>query len=441
MGSKREMTDQIDIDTKKTIKKKYKVNNELYSEEDFMKDCPNSDFIPTILPAVKRLIAIGDIHGDLKLAIASFKLANLIDDDYNWIADPAETVVVQVGDQIDSCRPIPQVYDCHRKKYPDDKQDDMNVIDFFNNINKKAMDAGGAVYSLLGNHELMNAEGRFDYVSHDNFVEFNYTDDDDQVYEGPKGRKDAFKTGGPISTMLACTRPSVLVVGSTMFIHAGVLPVLAKRLDHLNIDSDTKLKYLNSVVRKWLLRKLSEKQDKENKQMFVNDLKVSPFWTRIYGTIPENVDIDSNECFTSVKKTLEVFKLGQLVVGHTPQLFTNKTGINGTCYEKDDDTNKLYRVDGGFSKAFKIFDNNDMVQVLEIIDDTIFNIISDKKISRPGIKMEIGRNDRNGRSDGNERTAKDVVKDIAYIYSQNRLSEKMKNNNKKTTKKLAKLIY
>ena len=60
-------------------------------------------------PKVKKLIAIGDIHGDLSVAIKSLKLAEVIDinipnntKDINkikWIG--GKTVVVQLGDQID----------------------------------------------------------------------------------------------------------------------------------------------------------------------------------------------------------------------------------------------------------------------------------------------------------------------------------------------------
>ena len=360
---------------------RHTIKSGLYTEDDFLKDCPDCEFVPTILPVAKRLIAIGDIHGDLELAISSFKLASLIDDDFNWIAKPSDTIVVQVGDQIDSCRPIPGIYNCHEEKYPDDKAYDMKVLDFFNKMHDKASAHGGAVYSLLGNHELMNSQGNFNYVSYENYYNFKYVADDGTVYTGPDGRRDAFKPGGPIANMLACRRLSVLIVGSTMFAHAGILPVLASRLDHLNLDSDTKLKYLNAVVRKWLLHNLSKK-DVSNKKMFIDNIKVSPFWTRVYGSIPVDAKIDSTECFSSVKKTIEVFKLGQLVVGHTPQMYTNKNGINGTCYEKDG-TNKLYRVDGGFSQAFKVFGDNKMVQVLEILNDTEFNIITNKSAVEP----------------------------------------------------------
>lgn len=360
----------------------YPVNNELYDEEDYLKDCPGGDFIPTILPAVKRIIAIGDIHGDLNLAIKSFRLANLIDNDLNWIADPPNTIVVQVGDQIDSCRPVPNILNCHSKKNnlginEDDSPDDMTVLKFFNDMHQKATRRGGAVYSLLGNHELMNAQGRFDYVSYNNYYNFSYIDKNangEKIYIGPKGRRDAFRPGGPVANMLACTRLSVLIIGSNLFAHAGILPVIVKYLDYLNIETDTKLKYLNAVVRKWLLHKLST-HDNKNKFIFINDER-SPFWTRIYGSIPENIPMTDPRCFQSVKEVLSVFKIGKMIVGHTPQTFTNNSGINGTCYEKKHD-NKLYRIDGGFSKAFNIFNNNHAVQILEILDDYQFNIITD----------------------------------------------------------------
>lgn len=355
-----------------------------YDKNDYHRDCPNGQYIGTILKPVKRIIAIGDIHGDLDLAIQSFKTANLIDDNYNWIANPPQTVVVQVGDQVDSCRPIPNVHECQENKYPEDAADDVNIINFFDEMHRKASEKGGAVYSLLGNHELMNAQANFRYVSHDNYFNFEYHDDNGDIYYGPKGRKNSFKPGGPLAKRLACNRPSVLIIGSTMFVHAGVLPALATNLDHLKMDNRSKLKYINSVVRKWLLNKITDENNKINKNG-INDLindtkaKISPFWTRIYGSIPINTDLNVDQCSEYVKKALEIYKVGQLVVGHTPQIFINKDGINGTCHDENG-KQTLYRVDGGFSKAFSIFEQEGSVQVLEIIDDTEFNIITEPDI-------------------------------------------------------------
>ncbi|MEM0354110.1 MAG: metallophosphoesterase [Thermoplasmata archaeon] len=375
------------------MSKKYKinVNYDIYSEEDFLKDCPNSQFIPTILPPVKRIIAIGDIHGDLELSIRSFKLANLIDNNLNWIANPPDTVVVQVGDQIDSYRPNYPKNVCRKKHDLDDRPDDINVINFFDEMHKKASKVGGAVYSLIGNHELMNVMGDFRYVSNENLYNFKYFSNG-KIYLGKKGRKDAFKPGGPLAKHIACTRNSVIIIGSTMFVHAGILPALVKQLEYLEIDNQTKLKYLNAIVRKWLLHKLTERAKISKKvniskrviSSIINDANLSPFWTRIFGLIPEGKELNSPECFESIKETLEVFKIGHIVVGHTPQFFTSNDGINGTCYEKD--SYRLYRIDGGFSRAFGISSKNRNIQVLEITDDKNFNIIeekiSDKRISK-----------------------------------------------------------
>lgn len=389
----------------KKIITKYKLKNQLFDEEDYLKDCPQHDFVPTVLPPVKRVIAIGDIHGDLNLAIKSFKLANLIDDNYNWIANPSNTIVVQVGDQIDSCRPIPNVYDCHNQKKPNDRFEDISVLDFFEQMHIKASQKGGAVYSLLGNHELMNFQGKFPYVSYENFYSFKYHNEG-QLYEGPNGRKKLFSVGGPYAKKIACDRKSVLVIGSTMFVHAGVLPVLARKIDGYNLDPNTKMQYLNAIVRKWLLNKMS---DADSQKMIISDDKLSPFWTRVYGNIPTNTNLNSKECFDSVANVMEVLKIGHLVVGHTPQMFTNKSGINGTCYEKNGD-HKLYRIDGGFSKAFQIFNKQGVVQVLEIIDDKYFNILTEDIVNQIE-KPNIGISD-------------EYMDDVSQIYSQNKISIK-----------------
>lgn len=325
-------------------------------KEEYLIDCPNNNFSPTILPHASRIIAIGDIHGDLELAINTFKFAKLIDDKHNWIAEPLDTVVVQVGDQIDSCRPLSYIFDC--QKTANDKAEDMLVIEFFDTIHDKARKYGGAVYSLLGNHELMNVNGNFSYVSFENLDNFSF-----ENYHGREGRKNAFKQGGPIATKLGCTRPSIIIIGDTMFAHAGIMPSLIQNLEYLNMDNRSKIRYLNLIVRRWLLNKMSE-SEKKLSDYIINDQKDSPFWTRIYGMIKENTDINSAECENSVGKILNIFKVGHLVVGHTPQI---SNGINGTCCTKSIDS-KLYRIDSGGSRAF----NNVLKQVrgysyLEII--------------------------------------------------------------------------
>ena len=161
---------------KNRIKTIYKIKHDIlpdHPDDEFINDCPAFQEIPTFLPPVPRIIAMGDVHGDYDLAIKFFKIAKLIDDKLNWIASPLNTIVVQVGDQIDSCR-FQRGYDCNKEKKFDDLHSDINVLQFFEDMHKKASKYGGAVYSLIGNHELMNAQGIFNYVSYDNYVNFKY---------------------------------------------------------------------------------------------------------------------------------------------------------------------------------------------------------------------------------------------------------------------------
>jgi hypothetical protein len=49
---------------------------------------------PHVLPAVPRLVAVGDLHGDLSKARRAFRLAGLIDEQDGWAG--GTTTVVQV---------------------------------------------------------------------------------------------------------------------------------------------------------------------------------------------------------------------------------------------------------------------------------------------------------------------------------------------------------
>ena len=73
-----------------------------------------------------------------------------------------------------------------------------------------------------------------------------------------------------------------------------------------------------------------------------------------------------------------------MIVGHTPQALTkNESGINVTCREDKNGVSKgVWRVDVGSSLGFDNFKNKktkelSKPQVLEILDDNKFNILSE----------------------------------------------------------------
>ena len=68
-------------------------------------------------------------------------------------------IVVQVGDQVDRCRPM-QKGDCRKKDFTiNDENSDLKIMELFYKLDKQARKEGGFVISLLGNHEINNVLG------------------------------------------------------------------------------------------------------------------------------------------------------------------------------------------------------------------------------------------------------------------------------------------
>jgi hypothetical protein len=314
-------------------------------------ECSKYPELPSIIPKKRRIIVIGDVHGDYKSTVYILKLAKLVDDDMNWVAQPRDTVVVQVGDQIDRCRSE----NCNDPNATrDDENSDIKILVLFTKLHTKAIKHGGGVYSLLGNHEIMNSQKRFKYVSFKGIAEYGNT-----FEQGSNGRHDLFKPGGKIGKFMACTRQTAIIVGDFLFVHAGIVPKLIKKY---NMKGKNSIISLNTIIRNWLL----DKTNGINMQDFLNDPELSPFWPRIYGQIDPNKE----KCGEEIDKVFEVLEIKGMIVGHTPQYHNNEFGINETCNKK------IWRVDVGVSTAFHgANDQHKKIQVLEILNNQLFNII------------------------------------------------------------------
>ena len=79
-------------------------------------------------------------------------------------------------------------------------------------IHEQAIVYGGGVYSLIGNHELMNVLGDFRYTSK--------KDIEDNL--GEENRKKLYSQGGKLAMRLSCTRNVVMKIGSFLFVHGGM---------------------------------------------------------------------------------------------------------------------------------------------------------------------------------------------------------------------------
>ncbi|KAI9567401.1 Metallo-dependent phosphatase-like protein [Boletus coccyginus] len=92
----------------------------------------------------RRIVAVGDIHGDLYNAGRVLQMAGVVDEDGNWSGNV--DVFVQTGDIIDR------------------GDDTIELFQWMEDLREQAHGVGGEVISLLGNHEWMNAIGDWRYV-------------------------------------------------------------------------------------------------------------------------------------------------------------------------------------------------------------------------------------------------------------------------------------
>jgi hypothetical protein len=183
-----------------------------------------------------RVVAIGDVHGAHEPFAALLREAQLIDDRERWIGGDAW--LVQTGDVLD--------------RGPDSKR----VIDLLRKLERDAARAGGAVYALLGNHELMRLMGDYRYVSEGEYTAFRSGESrarretslgqatraaaqraaaDRQPFDAAAFRerflaavplgfvemRAAFATTGSYGEWLR-SRPAVVMINGIAFVHGGI---------------------------------------------------------------------------------------------------------------------------------------------------------------------------------------------------------------------------
>ena len=301
-------------------------------QKNFRKMCKNIPLLPSILPKQERIVAIGDLHGDFDNTIKLLQIAKVIEkskkNKYGWRWSGGNTIVVQLGDQIDNLRNNPNY----------DEPSDIKILKFMTDLHNQAQKEkkGGAVYSLLGNHEIMNTKGDLRYVSKANI-------DNDG---GKEKRKLLFKPGNKIANFLGCTRKMILKIGNNIFVHGGIIPQVA-----LKYKGDEGIKKINQIVSEYLFGL----KDSQNYKELLTD-STAPIWDR---TLPYS---DEAECTGNLKKIEQIYQVGRMIVGHTPQM----NGIDIRC------SNRLHLVDVGASRSFKNLNN---LEVLEILNDNQVRIL------------------------------------------------------------------
>lgn len=351
-------------------KSKYETN---FINNVHNKKCLMHLYVPTKLKMAKRIVAIGDLHGDFDLAIKSLQIARVISVEnkkIKWIG--GNTIVVQTGDQLDSARGKNECNKCNdadAKTHSNKKKScDIHVFKLFTKLHFAAMKHGGQVISLLGNHEVQNVLGLMDSYVSQNDIEYFTT---------IENRKKKFAPSHKYAKILGCTRLLFVIIGSNFFCHAGLVQPFIDQLKLPNESSYDTLNRLNVIFKKWLI---DGKIDDSNQTVIptISIDKNSILWTRLLGQMKANLPSNDIECQKYVNPIMKMLDINSMVVGHTPQIFINGDSINSTCQKQ------LWRIDNALSHAFDdiihgITKNakKRKIQILEIVDDVYYKILSE----------------------------------------------------------------
>ena len=289
---------------------------------------------PLRAPAPARVVAIGDVHGDLQATHAALRLAGAIDDKGAWSG--GTLTLVQTGDQLDR------------------GDDERAIVDLFERLRREAPATGGRVVPLNGNHETMNVQGDFRYVTAGGLTSFGGLAQRSQYAaaapEPFRQRAEAFLPGGQYASVLG-TRDVIAIVGDSVFVHGGVLP------EHVTLGVER----INRETRAWMNGEAAPPVGITSER--------APVWVRDYSADPP-----SAAACESLGRVLAALAVRRMVVGHTVQ----KGGISSACGAR------VWRIDVGLARYY----GDGPIQVLEIAGDEV-RVLSAPRASL-GVSPQMG---------------------------------------------------
>ena len=285
---------------------------------------------------IKKIVAIGDLHGDILQLITILIHSQLIEkksknkcvstNDYdiknwNWIG--GSTYLVQLGD----------IFDGGGRSLEDSFDDnEVEIYKFLVNLKKMAKKEKGNVILIIGNHEIMNFNKNYNYVQDKTLYKCLTETDNDYNYKLNTKKKcsigDRDKLfsipDGPLAKSMSQIMKGVVKINNNIFCHGGISE---------QISSKYNIKEINNILFLYLTGKKSY-EDVLFQSIYGNN---GIIWYRGYSK-------DNSAC-NQLKKTLTNLKATRMIVGHTPQ----KEGITNRCqqFEKN-----LWAIDVGLSRAF-----------------------------------------------------------------------------------------
>lgn len=343
---------------------------------------------------IKKIIVIGDIHGDYKMLLyilkkhkiiipaeKSYKRIVELDDkdvairdmykdkkisdrkvfEFEYELNPSlkDIIVIQLGDQLTGYRAA------NTQAYKDinyNPNEDEKVLMFMTILKEqskklnKEKNLNVHIISLIGNHEFTNLRGIYSKCSHEDSSCIDY-------YTSPDLRVDRRAFIKHELKNILCGRDYFFSYNGFVFAHCGLINSLIVRLDamfpHLNIIKnlkqlktlDEKIDYYNKLIK--LLVFIKVEKIKDDDITLIKEKK-------IYNSIDKKILADianSKEAINNgnhnIENTVQLFHLNNMIVAH--EMIYD--GIKKVEYQVKIDGEKtekvnVYNLDTGLSNSF-----------------------------------------------------------------------------------------
>ena len=227
-----------------------------------------------LTPLDHSVCAVGDLHGDLDHALKALRLCEAVDAHGHWSG--GTKTVVQTGDVVDR------------------GNSSLPLLHALWTLRDEAAAAGGELVLLMGNHELLNMQGRTHYVESDEMQSYGGEAAWRRVMhprDGEIGQKLSAQSGVAVRGHGACR---------TLFLHAGLRLNFVTQYEH-SIDA------LNAAL---------TAQVRANSGPLL-DSRTGPLWWRGYAR-PHAAGLSDDEACAEARAAVASLGEGakRMAVGH-----------------------------------------------------------------------------------------------------------------------------
>lgn len=228
------------------------------------------------IPSPKKLFAISDLEGEFDSMVHLLQGNGVIDHALNWSYGSGHLVLI--GDMVDRGRNV------------------VPLLWLIYKLEGEAKFAGGDVHFVLGNHERYLLDGRTKSVASKYYGTFRTTE---------MSQRELWSEKSELGRWLR-SKPVMLKIGSTLFVHAGISPkVLGMNPTLQSIDKEAE----NNFVTDDVIRRNIDGS-------VIHDANGILFYRGL--ALDRSADDLGEKASTAhVNQVLEKFKVDRIAIGHT----------------------------------------------------------------------------------------------------------------------------